>query len=48
MTYWIMVIMMLVAIVAVVLALGTERDTGHPEMPEAIDIEKERTIDADA
>lgn len=48
MTYWIIVIMMLVAIIAVVLALGTERDSGHPDMPEPIDTEKERTTDADA
>lgn len=48
MTYWIIVIMMLVAIVAVVLALGSDRDSGKPEMPEPIDTEKEQLIDADA
>ncbi len=48
MTYWIIVAMMLVAIVAVVLALGMERDGGHPEVPEPIELKSEEQInDAD-
>jgi hypothetical protein len=45
MTYWIIVAMMLVAIVAVVLALGAERQD-HSDQPAAID-EKEQPPDGD-
>lgn len=48
MTYWIIVAMMLVAIVAVVLAVGIERDASHPEMPEPVEAEKEQIIDVNA
>lgn len=45
MTYWIIVAMMLVAIVAVVLALGSERSE-PPDQPTSND-EKEQPLDDD-
>jgi len=45
MTYWIIVAMMLVAIVAVVLALGSERN-GPIDQPSST-AEKERSLDDD-
>ena len=45
MTYWIIVAIMLVAIVAVVLALGTERN--GPNDPSASIDEKEQPLDGD-
>jgi hypothetical protein len=43
MTYWIIVVMMLVAIVAVVLALGSER-SAPPDQTPSIE-EKEQPLD---